>query len=255
MNPETYKSNYFSKKAQCTILDQEGFSLDSCNTFFDHKKNSQSFFESDLYLRESFEQIDNLKQGESIALKKLSLKIGSEEKIFDYEISYILHDNQPAFLWVLADYTTQYGTKENGSKLIETPAKGDAMSKAKSLPRFGTILIADDDDISLLLLRSVLTGFGLRADYAKDGAAALKMYHEKHYDLMVLDNEMPEMNGLEVVAKIREKDSDIPIVLLSGIDLDSEDLSQVSVHLSKPLQKEQLKSVMIEVLGERAPKS
>ncbi|PSL44202.1 signal transduction histidine kinase [Chitinophaga niastensis] len=69
------------------------------------------------------------------------------------------------------------------------------------------VLIADDQEMNLLLLKLMLTRWKCRFDMATDGAMAMELFEQNHYDLALLDVHMPKMTGIEVMERIR-KDKD-----------------------------------------------
>lgn len=71
------------------------------------------------------------------------------------------------------------------------------------------ILLVDDDRQNSLLLKRFLELEGYVVTYASDGAAAWEMYKQQHPDLILLDVNMPGMNGFELAQKIREIDSEV----------------------------------------------
>lgn len=79
----------------------------------------------------------------------------------------------------------------------------------------GNILIVDDDRHICELLRTIVEGDGYAAMTANDGAAALRLFEEKHPDVVLLDVMMPGMDGLQVLRRIREK-SKIPVLIISA---------------------------------------
>ncbi len=83
------------------------------------------------------------------------------------------------------------------------------------MPR--TILIADDDPHIRQLLAFALTKAGLTPVEAEDGDAALAAVAAHAPDLVVLDINMPRMDGIEVCRRLRA-DSDVPILFLSSRD-------------------------------------
>jgi DNA-binding response OmpR family regulator len=68
------------------------------------------------------------------------------------------------------------------------------------------VLVADDDPIARLLVVAVLAELGLEADVACDGAEAWRLFAKGRPDLVVLDVEMPIVDGLEICRRIRERD-------------------------------------------------
>lgn len=79
------------------------------------------------------------------------------------------------------------------------------------------ILVADDDAHIREVIRFALEKAGMKLTLACDGRETLKHFHAHTMDLIVLDINMPELDGLEVCREIR-KTSDIPILFLSSRD-------------------------------------
>ena len=77
------------------------------------------------------------------------------------------------------------------------------------------ILLVDDDRQNSLLLKRFLELEGYSVTYASDGAAAWEMYNRQHPDLILLDVNMPVMNGFELAQKIREMDNEVFLFFLT----------------------------------------
>ena len=106
------------------------------------------------------------------------------------------------------------------------------------------ILLVDDDRQNSELLRKFLEVEGYEVDYAENGRAGWEMYAANRPDLVLLDINMPEMNGFELARKIREQDRDVLIFFLTdrtekvdrlkGFDLKGND------YIPKPFYPEEL---------------
>ena len=79
-----------------------------------------------------------------------------------------------------------------------------------------TVLVVDDAPDARLLTRMVLESEGMTVQEASDGQAALDAVAALRPNLVLLDVEMPGMNGLEVMARLRRSDPGLPIVIVSG---------------------------------------
>jgi len=91
------------------------------------------------------------------------------------------------------------------------------MDTGSNLIKNCTVVIADDDDITRNLLRGALRAAGVRVvGEGSDGTRALDLYQKLKPEVMCLDIEMPGMTGLEVLAKIRERDADTIVLMITG---------------------------------------
>ena len=78
-----------------------------------------------------------------------------------------------------------------------------------------TILVVEDDEETRGALRRELAARGYRIDEAEDGRAALRRWEAHRPDIVLLDLGLPDMDGLEVIGRMR-RDAQTPIVILSG---------------------------------------
>lgn len=78
------------------------------------------------------------------------------------------------------------------------------------------ILIVDDDAQLRQLLGDRLEANGYRVAYATNGREGVEQAHEKNPDVILLDLEMPEKNGLEALSEIRESNAELPIIILTA---------------------------------------
>ncbi len=77
------------------------------------------------------------------------------------------------------------------------------------------MLVVDDDDAVRLLVRRALEREGLRVEEAPDAARAAEAFERSAWDLVVLDVSLPDLNGLDVLTRLRTA-SDVPVIMLSG---------------------------------------
>jgi adenylate cyclase len=84
----------------------------------------------------------------------------------------------------------------------------------------GDLLVVDDNRVNRLLIARTLEQLGHRVAFAENGRQALEMLRRRPADLVLLDIEMPEMNGYETLEALRadRKLRDIPVVMMSSVD-------------------------------------
>ncbi len=107
------------------------------------------------------------------------------------------------------------------------------------------ILLAEDNDLNILVAKSILERWNINIDIAKNGSIAVDMAKNKNYDLILMDMQMPEMNGLEAASEIRKFNPNIPIIaltanVLSDIQADFE-AAGINDFVAKPFKPEILK--------------
>lgn len=106
------------------------------------------------------------------------------------------------------------------------------------------ILIVDDDAAIAELNFRILTRFEYTVDIAYDGADAWSQLQRNTYDLLLTDQRMPRMTGLELIARVRSAGLALPIILASGmIEIDKLNQCyglQIEAFLNKPYTVEQL---------------
>jgi CheY-like chemotaxis protein len=103
------------------------------------------------------------------------------------------------------------------------------------------ILVVEDDSIIRQLNEEWLTGEGYRVDVVPDGEAGWEALQLHDYDLMITDNSMPKMTGLELITKLHSTGLSLPVILASG-GLSHKELKwsqglQPAVILAKPYSK------------------
>ncbi len=102
-----------------------------------------------------------------------------------------------------------------------------------------TILVAEDEPTIRELVSDILDSQGYKVITVEDGEAAVRAYSEikDDIDLVILDMNMPKMNGVETFAKLKAINSRVPILLSSGSSHDAQDRELLREGLSGFLQK------------------
>jgi CheY-like chemotaxis protein len=116
------------------------------------------------------------------------------------------------------------------------------------------ILIVDDEKDMCKVMTELLMRLGYQADYVNSGNAAIVKYKSWRPDLVLLDRNMPEMDGLSCAESVLEYDPDAKIVIISGYDVDGptgmaeEKKRLIKGYLTKPIEMAKLSTQLARVL-------
>ncbi|AFM22997.1 hybrid sensor histidine kinase/response regulator [Desulfomonile tiedjei] len=106
------------------------------------------------------------------------------------------------------------------------------------------ILVADDEESIRNLMRMTLELDGYQVLMARDGSEAVEVFQKEAPELVLLDVKMPGLNGIEVLSRIRAKDPDCEVIMITGhgdMDMAVECLrKEASNFLTKPISEELL---------------
>ena len=114
------------------------------------------------------------------------------------------------------------------------------------------VLLAEDQEINQEIISELFEGSGILLEIANNGKVAVDLVQKNSYDLVLMDIQMPLLNGYEATQMIREFNSKIPIVALSANAMKEQREKSIEVgmnaHLSKPIEFEKLYSVLYEFI-------
>jgi DNA-binding response OmpR family regulator len=118
------------------------------------------------------------------------------------------------------------------------------------------VLVVDDDEDIRALLRLILERAGFAVDEQADGRAALRAFHTGQHDLVVLDVSMPELDGWEILERIRDL-SEVPVLMLTARDSERDRVRGLRAgaddYVTKPFDRDELLA-RVEALLRRAPR-
>jgi PAS domain S-box-containing protein len=126
----------------------------------------------------------------------------------------------------------------------------------------GAVLVAEDNVVNQQYAKAIIESFGLEADVASNGHEVLQALEQKKYDLVLMDCQMPEMDGYEASLTIRKNEagaahSHIPIVALTAHAMEGDRemclLAGMDDYLSKPFNSRQLAEVFKRWVGSPRP--
>jgi CheY-like chemotaxis protein len=115
------------------------------------------------------------------------------------------------------------------------------------------VLVAEDLALNQLLIKIILLDLGFEIDIAENGKDAIALLKQNKYDIILMDLQMPVMNGFEATAYIRhEMQSQIPIIALTA-DVTTVDIGKclsvgMNDYISKPIDEELLYNKIVTYL-------
>ena len=118
------------------------------------------------------------------------------------------------------------------------------------------VLVVEDIALNQLLMKTLLDDFGFERDVAGNGRVAIEKLRAKEYDIILMDLQMPEMNGFETTEYIRNKmKSKIPIIALTA-DVTTVDLAKCKTvgmndYIAKPVDERLLYSKIVGLIKKR----
>ncbi len=109
------------------------------------------------------------------------------------------------------------------------------------------LLIEDEVDIRESYI-DMLSFLGLTADAAGNGLEGLKKLEQKHYDIVITDLNMPEIDGIETMRRIKKKNSEIEVIVITGFATIENAISAMKQgafdYITKPVSLEHVKIVL-----------
>jgi PAS domain S-box-containing protein len=141
----------------------------------------------------------------------------------------------------------------------ERQAEADAGTAVPTLSRMLRVLVVDDNQVNQMLATLLLGKAGHRVDVAGNGYEAIEAVSSRPYDAVLMDVQMPEMDGIEATKRIRGMSGAVarlPIIAMTANAMkgDRERLLSVGMndYVAKPIEKAQLFHALARATGDRA---
>lgn len=210
----------------------------------DMEKLFESFARLDVKRNRS---IEGTGLGMSIVTKLLALMNSrlmvesayGEGSVFSFEIVQEIADPRPI-----------------GNNFAHRRDSSDIKKKENISFKDADILVTDDNEMNLKVAKNLLRLFGIETDTASSGAETIDKMSRKHYDIVFLDHMMPQMDGIETLAKLKERElipSDTVVIALTANAVIGAKESYIdagfSDYLSKPIELDQLEKVLTQYLS------
>ena len=258
MNLLTNAVKYTEKGSVTLSVDMVSKTEDTVNIKFDVTDTGIGIKEEDMgKLFESFERLEEKRNrniegtglGMSIVTKLLDmmdskLVVKSEYgkgSSFCFELRQIIVDARPI------------GKYEENQK----PGK-DTAEKTKLYLPHARILVVDDSIMNIKVAKSLLKLNGVVPDACKSGAECLELLKKDHYDLILLDHMMPQMDGMETLKRIREEgliSDDTKVIALTANAINGAMEMYLSAgfddYLSKPIEVSRLEDMLRKYIPEQ----
>ena len=140
-----------------------------------------------------------------------------------------------------------------------TEADADSTEEATA-PAALRILVAEDNEVNQKVVKAILARTGHRVDIVGNGIEAVSAVIRGAYDLVLMDVQMPEMDGVTATRRIRELDgpvSQIPIIALTANAMKGDEenyrAAGMNDYVSKPIESDKLAAAMLGQCGTAAP--
>jgi PAS domain S-box-containing protein len=148
--------------------------------------------------------------------------------------------------------------------LLDVAATEGVLTKAAPPPPShpgARVLLVEDNVVNQAVVVEMLTTRGDRVDVADDGAAAITAFERESFDLVLMDCQMPEMDGYQVTAKLRALEAtsrrSTPIVAMTASSMAGDRERCIAAgmddYLSKPFRRSQLDDVLVRWSGAALP--
>jgi signal transduction histidine kinase/CheY-like chemotaxis protein/ligand-binding sensor domain-containing protein len=155
---------------------------------------------------------------------------------FEHERAAILANGADDF--VMKPYTE--------SVIFDTIARHLGVRYAYEEPRGQRVLLVDDEAITRAIASELLTTLGLEVTEAHDGVEALELLDAHSFDAVVLDLEMPRLDGRETVKRIRARERlrNLPVIAVTSHDRDQAFVEGMTDYVAKPIDERQVVAVL-----------
>ena len=130
------------------------------------------------------------------------------------------------------------------------------LQKNISTLRGSKILLTEDNITNQEVIFGLLKNSGIIVDIANDGLEAVNKAKTNKYELILMDLQMPNLDGIEATKQIKEFDSDVPIIALTANAM-KDDIKRtkavgMSKHLNKPIEIEKLYETLLEFISKKS---
>jgi len=153
---------------------------------------------------------------------------------------------------ILIDYLIRRGKKVE-DRIELSPSVRPAVQPAPAVTAVPTVLVVDDEKTVCNSCKKILTQEGYKVDMALSGGEALNKVKGNGFDAVIADWKMPEMDGIELVKRIKKENPNIVVIMITGypsVDSSIQAIrSGVSDYVPKPFTPDELSDAMLRALA------
>jgi polar amino acid transport system substrate-binding protein len=132
---------------------------------------------------------------------------------------------------------------------------GSSLKKELTTLRGSKILLVEDNAMNQEIIRGMLKDSGMEIDEAVNGEEAVKKWRSNSYELILMDIQMPVMDGYEATKIIRAEDKEMPIIALTAnamaSDVKRTKDAGMNEHLNKPIDVEKLFATLLKYISKK----
>lgn len=144
------------------------------------------------------------------------------------------------------EFSIEFERDRSGREEGKLPDETKAPVKTNELDKNLKVLYAEDNPVNQKLISMMMKGFGLDIDIAENGLEAWEMAKAKHYDVVLMDIQMPEMDGIESTKRIIQDLKERPIIIAVTANATISDKKRcfeagMNDFLTKPIKADVLK--------------
>jgi CheY-like chemotaxis protein/signal transduction histidine kinase len=141
----------------------------------------------------------------------------------------------PVHLMSAGDAAANRVRREGAINFMKKPINTETLDKlfadimVQSGTRFKQILLVEDHKAQSQALKDLMQSQGITVDQAFDGESAFRMLHENEYQCVILDLNLPDISGLDLLDKIKEVDrfASLPVIINTAMELDKTSVNRL----------------------------
>ncbi|MFB0496921.1 CheY-like chemotaxis protein/signal transduction histidine kinase/CHASE3 domain sensor protein [Mucilaginibacter sp. OAE612] len=141
----------------------------------------------------------------------------------------------PVHLMSAGDAAANRVRREGAINFMKKPINTETLDKlfadimVQSGTRFKQILLVEDHKAQSQALKDLMQGQGITVDQAFDGESAFRLLHENEYQCVILDLNLPDISGLDLLDKIKEVDrfASLPVIINTAMELDKTSVNRL----------------------------